>query len=302
MPKALPTRVICFISLLILATRVSWGADAGLPEFRVGTAEEFVQAIGSNRIIRLEPGSYDLSACKRVSTPSVTWQNIHGDFELVIRNVENLSIEGPAASTARLLVRPINANVLIFKDCAKIAVRNIEAGHSPETGGCTGAVLCFIDCREVTIENTVLYGSGSYGLVLTRANGLLFKDSIIQGCSYGIISAVSSKNLDFERSKFQYNEEFDMFELQDCGQVVIALCEITNNKISSSILGCALFDLLNTEVRLVSTLVAGNSGDYLYKAFERDALILEDTDVSANTWFKGRYLDQPRGAWLALEH
>lgn len=91
-------------------------SDEKIVDVTVGTAEEFVSALGSNKRIILKPGVYNLSTINQVdkSDNSVTWKTVQDGKELNLQNIHNLTIEGMDSGKVEIKVSPRFANIINF--------------------------------------------------------------------------------------------------------------------------------------------------------------------------------------------
>ena len=66
--------------------------------YTVSTVDEFIAAIGPDREIRLEPGTYDLSTASTYAGETGNewcfWDEVYDGYELVIQLTNNLTITG----------------------------------------------------------------------------------------------------------------------------------------------------------------------------------------------------------------
>ena len=156
----------------------------------VKTVDEFLSAIGPDRTIILDGELFDLSAAEDYGSSGnqyYYWQENFDGPELVINGVSGLTIraaaEDPAATT--LAAVPRYANVLRFRDCEHISLIGFTAGHTEEPGSCSGGVLDFGACHEISMEACRLYGCGILGINTQNCTGLLVRDCEIYDCSQG---------------------------------------------------------------------------------------------------------------------
>lgn len=198
----------------------------------VNNPNEFINAIGPNRKIVLNKEEYNLSRPEENYKPNkyVRWDNEFDGKELVIQNVNNLTIEGLDKTLSSILVEPRSVNVLTFEDCKEINIVNINTGHTPEKGECSGGVFQFNDCSNIDITKSRLFGCGTQGLMLFNVNNLSFNESIITECSEAIMSIYDSQNIKFRNSKFKDNEGyFSLINITSSSSVVFENCSIYNN-------------------------------------------------------------------------
>ena len=203
----------------------------------VSNANEFVDAIGSNRIIRLI-SDIDLS---RIDTNKFgnyyVVQDCHIGHELVIRNVSNMSIVGVSIGSSKedtmtSIITPFTyANVLMFESCNNVRILSINAGHWPEESVCGGGVFYFKNCDNIIIENSRMYGSGIQGIQAKNVSYLKCNNSIIDGCSYNIMSLLNVNNCRFYNCKFYNNEAwFQLIQIHKSHKIVFEKCIISDNK------------------------------------------------------------------------
>lgn len=165
---------------------------------QVSTIREFLDAIAPDRHIIIAPGHYDMS-----ETLEVLWEeqgerwNAEHEYvqlrqaydgtEIVIQNVTNLTIAGGTISPndTELYIQPRYGAVLNFIDCQDICLMNLMMGHA-ETGDCSGNVVNFSGCRNVSLHGMDLYGCGVFGIGTDRGTGDLFVySSTIRDCMMG---------------------------------------------------------------------------------------------------------------------
>ena len=102
-----------------------------IDEVTVETAQEFVNAIGSNKRILLKPGVYNLSNIDQINKAdnSVIWNTVYDGNELNIQDVHNLTIEGIESGNVEIKVAPRYPNIMNFTNTSNITIKNIIAGR-----------------------------------------------------------------------------------------------------------------------------------------------------------------------------
>ncbi|MBO9998675.1 MAG: right-handed parallel beta-helix repeat-containing protein [Cyanobacteria bacterium SID2] len=204
------------------------------PEIYVSTAEAFVEAIGSNRTIVVNPGSYDLTNLDRSDASEfVSFESVHDGEQLNISGVENLTILGLGDRSPRLLARPRYANVLTFLNSRNVTLQNLELGHFPDRGTCSGSVLYFSGCRDITIADHHLFGSGAWGLFVRNTENLNVRNSIVRHCTYGIAEFYGVRNLRLEDCWFSYNQQFSTIYVSESQNIEFLRCEFNDNVVES---------------------------------------------------------------------
>ena len=156
----------------------------------VTNVDEFLAAIGPDRIIVLDGKLFDLAAASSyggLGGEYWYWQESYDGPELVIENVSGLSIQ--SASTVPddtvLSATPRYANVLNFRNCSDVFLAGFTAGHTKEPGSCAGGVLYLTGCNNVKIEKMRLYGCGILGIQASDCNTLAVLRTEIYECSQG---------------------------------------------------------------------------------------------------------------------
>ena len=177
-------------------------------EIRVSTVDELIAAIGPNKKIVMEPGTYNLrtaSGYGRDSGDYYFWRDTGVDgFELVIRNVDNMTIQSGGDRGELLLVtEPRYANVLAFRACSNIMVSAITAGHTEGQGACTGGVLRFEDSDHLLVENCGLFGCGTMGVEAEDCGNITVRSSEIYECSESGVKMRNTNIIRLEDTTFR---------------------------------------------------------------------------------------------------
>lgn len=292
--------LLCLLSIFLFTSNGFSLADSGqsvsdnIPVINVSNETEFLKAIGSDRIIQLEPGIYKISDYTDITTENLNWATVYNGMQLVINNVKNLSIIGMGETPVELHIEPTAAYVMTFKNCENINLKNIEAGHFPKKGECDAGVFRFEDSNNININNTTLFGCGTVGLSLWNVEGLKFTDSVIKECSIGIISACNSKKLEFSKSQFVNNENEDLIYLYNCNNVSFINCDIENNQtgIEDNLWGNGLFSLDTcSNINLQDSRITNNNTQYFLCSRAKNMLLVQNTVFKNNRFVNGIYQD-----------
>lgn len=249
----------------------------------VRSSEEFFAAIGNNRRIELASGVYDLSAVSsELTSPHIRFEDVFDGREAVIQGVENLEIVGQRDRSAKILVRPQYADVLHFENSRHITIKSIEAGHWPDVGYCNGSVLQFVDCAEIEIERSVLFGSGTYGVWALRSRDLSCVNTTIQDCTYGIIWITECENFEFEDCQFTNNREYDAIEIARSRTITFDDCQFINNVVAEE--WDSFFNVEDSEqIRVEDCYFAHNQGQRFLNrpgALSMDDLTFKDNQFT----------------------
>ena len=233
--------------LLLAGLAVILGSTGCNTTISVDSAEEFLNAIGSNRTIQLAPGDYVLSDVKDRHMDFIRWDPEFDGKTITVRNVKNLKIVGSRGKATRLLVRPRYVYVLNFEDCEKVQLENLVMGHSPDTGYCTSGGVGSTNCTNFALRNCDLFGCGTEGLTLEKVRNMVFHNSTVRDCSYGIMTIRNCANLRFTQSSFTRNKEFWAVNIHDSKDILFAGCKFTSNHAPDK----PLFDVASSSKILV---------------------------------------------------
>lgn len=231
----------------------------------VDSIDAFLAALGSNTIIVMQPGVYDLSAAsdygREHADGPYTWLDAYDGYELVIRHVDKLSIIGDVESSEEVILSavPRYAEVLRFENCSGLILSSFTAGHTQEPGQCAGGVLEFDSCTDTQIANCRLYGCGVLGIQTENCDRLSVYGTEIYECSSGAVSSVSSRDLRFINCVFRDcgrkdgGSAYSMFIVRTTTGFAVVNSEVYNN-IASFLLSSTSSD----EVYLLGTGVGSN--------------------------------------------
>ena len=234
-------RLILLFAALVI-TGQAFVAKSQMAQYRVTSADEFLNALGSDRVIYLDAGYYDLTAAL-LERPDLFVQdednvapNVHVYFteqfdgpELHVRNVKNLRIAIGETEATSLLIDPRYAFVIMFESCSELALEGVTFGHT-EAGYCDRGVLGFDDCQGVHILECDLFGCGTEGIVVSNCNGFVFENSKIRDCTYHIMHITGSTYVSFVSSQFFRNHEFEQVNITECDEVEFNNCIFANNE------------------------------------------------------------------------
>ena len=250
---------------------------------RVSTAAELIDAIEPNTIIQLAAGTYDVSKVPQKKRTFVVYEDSYDAAagDLVIRNVQNLTIVGPAGRGARIVTPERYSLVLTLRDCRGVELAGLTVGHSPGEGYCTGGVIRIEKVRGLTVTNCDLFGCGTEGLEMTDVAEATFRDTIIRDCTYGILTVRQGSNITFRDCRFAGNKEFHGMVVHDSQAVTFRGCTIEKNVLNSSI-SSPLFKITSSsDVKLLDSIVRNNT----YPAFQsaNSPLQIERTRMENNS-------------------
>ena len=176
----------------------------------VKDVDGLLAAIGSNANIALLPGTYELAAAatygKDTGNPYCRWEHSSEQgYELQITGVENLTLCGAGMDKTTLLAEDRYANVLSFNGCQNVTVSVLTAGHSLAPGYCSGGVLYFTNCTDVTVEGCGLFGCGSMGVWALNCSDMTVVNSRIYECSDMAVYTDGCRNVLVEDCEIDHN-------------------------------------------------------------------------------------------------
>ncbi len=194
-------------------------------ELTVSTVDEFLAAIGPERTIVLNADHlFDLSEAANygaIGGEYYFWQASHDGPQLVIHGVDGLAIRSDAEhpEDTVLAAVPRYANVLCFRDCSDIALSNFTAGHTKEPGACSGGVLDFQNCQNITLEDMSLYGCGILGVQAHDCETMVIRSTEIFECSQGAGQLFLCRDVRFEDCDI-HDVPSPAFRFRECEDVV----------------------------------------------------------------------------------
>ena len=207
--------------------------------YTVSTVDEFIAAIGPDREIRLEEGTYDLSAASTYAGETGNewcyWEEVYDGYELVIQFANNLTITGAGKESVIISATPRYAQVLRLSNCRNVSMTGFTAGHTKEPGSCVGGVVSLDFSSAISIRDVGLYGCGVVGVYTDGCNDLSIANSDIYECSYNGIQLVGSHHVDVVNCRFYdlgKTEEWPadaVFNMDSSSDITISDCEIYDN-------------------------------------------------------------------------
>ena len=215
---------------------------------RVYTAEQFINALGSNRNVLIAKDTEInltpiLNDQERFRTRYKMWmpdvskgvaggretlvsEEVFDGRQLTLVNMKQLVIEGERNSS--IVVEPRYAFCLNFVDCNNCTVNNLTIGHT-EGGYCEGGVIGVQRGWRNSVFNCNLYGCGTYGLELEGTNSFSIFASSIHDCTYGIMQLRDCEAVKCTHCDFFNNREYTLIESRGCVGTVFEDCRFFAN-------------------------------------------------------------------------
>ena len=232
---------VLFFSVFVFCVSSVVAEAADIKTIEVSNAQEFLEALGSDRIIEMDyTGDYNLSEwdpylVSKGNMPKlargVSWSEVFDGGELVLNGIKNLTIrcEGAEGVKAEIVINPRYSFVMKFENCRNIAMEGLSAGHS-EGSYCEGGVFSFTDSSQIAITNTRMYGCGTEGLTLSNVSGMNVTDSGIYDCTYYIMTVTGGENITFMDCMFIDNQEFTLINVSGTKNMSFRNCYFNDNK------------------------------------------------------------------------
>lgn len=234
--------LVAFGTFLFLKPTAYADASDEIRTVYVSDVDGLLAEIQPNTEIILAPGQYNLTTAANYGRGGAAyyhWESGYDGFELVITDIETLIIRGESQESVTICTEPRYSYIVRFEDCADITLSDLTIGHTEAPGFCTGGVLYFMDCSQLTLYKCALYGCGIRGIDLIRCRDVHVDWSDIYECTDGAVSITGSSNVLMENSKFYHCEAyFSVFEIETSRDVAIINSEIFGNK---SLYGASLF-------------------------------------------------------------
>ena len=200
----------------------------------VSNVEDFLGAIGPNRDVRLRAGDYNLLNApdygQPTKSPYYSWEPVFDGYQLVIHNVQNLSIRGEIGKETQILAAPRYANVLYFRNSSNLWLQDLTVGHSPQEGYCSGGVLHFENCRQVDGGSLYLFGCGSVAVTAQGSKNLTVHSSDLYDCTYNALTMYNSSDVLVDSCHiYDMNCLGPLVELKGCTGATVQNCLIENS-------------------------------------------------------------------------
>jgi beta-lactamase regulating signal transducer with metallopeptidase domain len=205
----------------------------------VHDVDELLAAIGSDRVIQLTDGEYNLTKAagygSEYRTEHLSWLNCGDGYELHISDVHNLYIVGHDKQSS-VVTEPRYANVMAFDWCSNVNVVSLTAGHTTAPGYCAGGVLYFLNCEDMYVSGCDLYGCGTLGISAVNCSGVTATSTVIRECTNGAMDAYGSYDVRFLGGKVLDcglkgdSGAYNLFNVQTSTGFVIFNTEISGNR------------------------------------------------------------------------
>ncbi len=196
----------------------------------IKTAEEFLQEIGSNKILKIKTEKLNLSSLRFMSSNANVSLNTTPEGTVIeIRDIDNLSIEGDMTQAIKITSDQRKKPILSFINCKNISISNLEFGYSPGNDKAEGELLYLQNVENLTLRNIIFNGEAGRALSLEGVRKGKLSDLKISGCTKGILTLRNCSELTFQSGHFFNNRKFDLINVFDSEQIVFEQCRIDYN-------------------------------------------------------------------------
>lgn len=209
----------------------------------VDNIDDMLAAIKDGAHIYLAPGVYDLSKAESYGSGTggtYSWLETGDGSQLMISDVQDLTIEAQDAEKTIISALPRYATVMNFMNCENLTLKNITLGHVEGAGVCSGGVLYLGNCRGVTVDDCALFGCGTIGVQAEYSDSISVKNTEIYDCSYGASWIIGCYDIRFENC-----EIFDcaaigagLFAVENSAEIAVINSNIHDNN-GSAMLACS---------------------------------------------------------------
>src|SRR5262249_595867 len=150
-----------------------------------------------NRRIVLSVGDYDITAVaeKVADFPFLAREHVHDGVQLIIKDLENLTLVNAQGARPHVYVAPAYAFPLMFRNCCNVTIEGMRIGHLPEEGSCVGGVIALHGCQNVQIVDTELYGCGTVGIEIVDGDAIDLEGCVIEKCNTGFVTIHGATNV-----------------------------------------------------------------------------------------------------------
>ena len=201
-------------------------------EIVVTTVDEFLAAIGPDRIVVLDGESFclaDAAGYGREDGQYYRWDKVYDGYQLTIVGASGMTIraaEGRGAVT--LTAVPRYADVLSYQGCDAVRVSGLTLGHTEAPSECSGAVLNYEGCTGVLVDGCRLYGCGTMGVYAYNCTDVALADCEIYECSIGGVTLYAVYSASFGNCRI-HDVPSPALALYDCYEVTWNEAPVTGN-------------------------------------------------------------------------
>lgn len=258
----------------------------------IENVSDLLNEISSNKILTLSPGEYSVSNLVLEEDENVYYEDVYDGKELILSNLSKLTLKSVDKEETRVLSTPRYSNVITFKNCDEINIENLTVGHTEDApGSCIGGVLKFNNCQNVVLNNLILFGCGTYGIILENVKNFKIQNTIIKECTLGILQIFDSENVKFIDCIFKNNMDCDLITISNSKAIIFTNCDISDNFSDTNYY---FFDIKYSQAPIIrNTLFKNNQVKFL--ARNRSELIFEECNFELNDFDDINFSGAPSG-------
>ena len=201
-------------------------------EIVVTTVDEFLDAIGPDRIVVLDGENFclaDAAGYGREDGQYYRWDKVYDGYQLLITGASGMTIRAAEGrKDVTLTAVPRYACVIGYQSCDGVRVSGLTLGHTEGPSECSGAVLDYEGCTGVLVDGCRLYGCGTMGVYAYACTGIGVVDCEIYDCSIGGVSFSSVYSVTFENCRI-HDVPSPAIALYDCYEVTWNGAPVTGN-------------------------------------------------------------------------
>lgn len=235
-------------------------APGALRLVTAASVDELLGAIGSNTVITVLAGRYDLTSAADYGAAGAgagyTWSDAFDGYELDISGVSNLTIK--ADGDVEITTLPRYANVVRLSSCTGVTLSGLTLGHEEAPGYCAGNVVRVDSCTDVAVNSCGLYGCGVVGVFATNSQRVFVNDSDIYECTQNAVIAHSCRDVRVTGCRVYDCGGADsasyIFRAESTTAFAVVNCDVTGNS-ARSLMGLTY----STDCALLGTAVRDNS-------------------------------------------
>ena len=212
---------------ILLSALIISGTLLSAETVYVRSTYELIKALGNNKHIEIESGTYDITFNDTLKNLSGHFVKTSGIWENIeITGLQNVTFEGKGKVT--IIITDPYAWVINFTNCKNLTFKNIEFGHKVE-GECMGGAALFQDSHDIKMFKVGLYGCGTTGLELRNVTGFAMDSSKVYKCTYYLTKFSNSDNVRISNTTFENSGIFEMFSFDENKKVMFDNCLVQNN-------------------------------------------------------------------------
>lgn len=293
--KTLYSRLAAAALVLVLLAGfwLTGNVRAEQPAVKVHNVNELISAIAPGAVIELAPGDYDLSSAStygnRSGNPYVKWEDCYDGFQLVIHDLDGLTITGNGGmDTTRLISTSTMSNVLAIEDCTDVTLSGFTAGHEVQAEGCQAGVISLFRSENIQLRELGLFGCGAWGIEANRVKNILTVDCMIYECSSSGLNFYNCQNVttayctvrNIGKTLDGYSQGYCLATFSNCDNAELSNCTLKDSTVYF------LFSSYNSfGIRLKENTVCGNSAiGSIFDLADTD-FVVETSNVFENNVF-----------------